>query len=359
MERLLAVWLPAWSEERPDGAALRVLSDAFDALFQICPFVEPLRLGLLVLPVRGPSRFFGGDDALFDVVRSALTRVTDTPIHLGVAEGLFCADLAAQQNIIVAPGETTIFRRRQPIEVLGRRDLTTTCRRLGIHTLGEFAALTPSHVAERFSGPVRVLHRVARGDLPEMSGQRDARIREQLQRLRGEQARAPEQIGFFGQRSAGDDRAHDAAHRVRSRLGDDGVLVAHVQSGRTPDDQAALVPWDAPRGATPNGAPWPGHFGAPAPTTALRHHVSVSLCDDHNVPITLNIRGQLSAPPAVLFVDRTRARAVRWYAGPWPLVERWWGSPRRRAYVQVLLDEGEAFLLTIEGGRWWLTGIYD
>jgi protein ImuB len=48
-----------------------------------------------------------------------------------------------------------------------------------------------------------------------------------------------------------------------------------------------------------------------------------------------------------------------WFAGPWPLVERWWASGRRRAHVQVLLDSGEAMLLSAEAGRWWLVGIYD
>jgi len=41
------------------------------------------------------------------------------------------------------------------------------------------------------------------------------------------------------------------------------------------------------------------------------------------------------------------------------MVERWWQAPRRRAHLQVLLDSGEAFLVSTESGAWWLTGIYD
>ena len=37
------------------------------------------------------------------------------------------------------------------MEVLGRKDLATTCQRLGLHTVGAFADLDPARVGERFN----------------------------------------------------------------------------------------------------------------------------------------------------------------------------------------------------------------
>jgi protein ImuB len=56
---------------------------------------------------------------------------------------------------------------------------------------------------------------------------------------------------------------------------------------------------------------------------------------------------------------------VHGWAGPWPVVERWWdaGSARRAARLQVVVRNEEAvhtaMLLLREGGRWLVEGIYD
>jgi protein ImuB len=49
------------------------------------------------------------------------------------------------------------------------------------------------------------------------------------------------------------------------------------------------------------------------------------------------------------------------WAGPWPADERWWdpAAARRRARLQVLLDDGTAHLLVLEHGRWHLEATYD
>jgi hypothetical protein len=41
------------------------------------------------------------------------------------------------------------------------------------------------------------------------------------------------------------------------------------------------------------------------------------------------------------------------------MAERWWSTGRRRAHLQVLLDDGLAVLLRAERSEWWLAGIYD
>ena len=359
MERLLALWVEPLAEERPDGSTLRDYVRLLDALGVLCPFVEAVRLGLCTLPLRGPSRFFGGDEAVFAAVRQSARDVLGLEVALGVAEGLFCAELAARQEVVVPRGQTAAFRRSQPLAALGHKELVTTGRRLGLYSVGDFADLDAARVAERFSAAVRVLHRVARGELAELPGQRDTRLAARLRSARGEDTRGDEQVSFFGQRSAGDDRAQAAAHRLRHRLGPEGVLVARLRGGRVPEDRASLTPWGSPARELRDDAPWPGRLAGPSPITSLHQPVAVELCDEQDEPVRMGARGSLSAAPASLVLVRGSRRSVVWYAGPWPLVERWWTSSRRRAHLQVLLDSGEAMLLSTEASRWWLVGIYD
>mgnify|MGYP005692938629 CR=1 FL=1 len=58
--------------------------------------------------------------------------------------------------------------------------------------------------------------------------------------------------------------------------------------------------------------------------------------------------------------NQPRHGIVGW-AGPWPVDERWWDTDehRRRARFQILTDDGEARLLTLEQRRWWITAIWD
>jgi len=357
MERLLAVWVPVLGDESPDGSTLRTYLTLLDALVVLCPFTEPVRLGLYALPVRGPSRFFGGEAAVLDAAATTVHDVTGLESRLGVADGLFCAELAARRAVVVPRGATDAFRRAQSLDVLGRKDLATTCRRLGLHTVGAFADLDAARVAERFDGHALHLHQVARGEASELSGQRDARLPARLAHLRGETVVLGEQRGFFGQRGAGDDRAEAAAHRVRRRLGADAIVVASLHGGRGPEDRATLVPWGSPE-ALRDDAPWPGQLRAPLPATTLAHPIAVELRGADGKAVRVSARGLLSATPVVAVLSRTR-REVVWFAGPWPIVERWWAAARRRAHLQVVLDTGQAALLVAESGRWWLTGIYD
>jgi len=85
----------------------------------------------------------------------------------------------------------------------------------------------------------------------------------------------------------------------------------------------------------------------------------VQLHDDAGHPVVVGSRGLLSGSPDVIVFSNQTHRDVVWHAGPWPLVERWWSTSRRRAYLQVLLAAGEGLLLTSESGEWFLVGIYD
>jgi protein ImuB len=359
VERLLAIWIEALSDEAPDGSTLRDHLALLDALSVLCPFTESVRLGLFVLPIRGPSRFFGGEAAVMENVRATVVELTGHEPSLGIADGLFCAEMCARRALVLGPGATESFRRSLPLSVLGRKDVATTCQRLGLHTVGSFADLDTARVAERFNKHALVLHRIARGELFELDGQRDPKLVVRLRQLRGEDDTHDEQLGFFGQRGAGDDRAEAAAHRVRRRLGADAVVVASLRGGRAPEDRATLVPWGSPKSALRDVAPWPGQMRAPSPATTLTRPVAVQLRDSNDHAVVMSARGFLSETPATLLFSHQLRREVIWYAGPWPLVERWWSLNRRRAHVQILLVSGEALLLTAESSRWWLAGIYD
>ena len=54
------------------------------------------------------------------------------------------------------------------------------------------------------------------------------------------------------------------------------------------------------------------------------------------------------------------AVALRAWAGPWPTEEHWWDPARRRrrARFQLLTVQGEAVLVSLEQGSWWLEARY-
>jgi protein ImuB len=109
VERLLAIYIEALCEEQPDGSTLRDYLALLDALSVLCPFSESVRLGLFVLPIRGPSRFYGGETAVLDVVAATVLDVVGHEASLGIADGLFCAELAARSRLLVPPGRRPHF----------------------------------------------------------------------------------------------------------------------------------------------------------------------------------------------------------------------------------------------------------
>jgi len=135
--------------------------------------VEVVRPGLITLDARGPARYHGGEQRLAALVRDAvaeLTTASGSPIGcgVGIADGPFAAALAArapaaENAVIVDPGATPAFLSPYPVAALGRPDLAGTLGRLGVRTLGAFAALPAPDVAGRFGLEGLLAHRLARG----------------------------------------------------------------------------------------------------------------------------------------------------------------------------------------------------
>jgi len=157
--------------------------------------------------------------------------------------------------------------------------------------------------------------------------------------------------------------------RVQGLIGHEAVLTAVPAGGRGPGEQVRLVPWgEQPRTTVASSGgqelpPWPGRI--PSPYPALIHPVPmpVEILGPNGARVGVTGRGLCTAAPSRLkwVVAGGPSVAIVGWAGPWPADERWWDPAvaRRRARLQVLLEDGTAHLLIIELGQWRLEATYD
>lgn len=144
------------------------------------PGVEISVPGALALGTWGPSRYFGGDQALAALVAAAVDAAVvgvaagHPGCRVGVADGGFAAALAARRGsdppvLVVPPGHTPVWLAPQPVAALsgtglkGGPELVDLLVRLGIRTLGQLAALPAEAVLARFGREGSEAHRLARG----------------------------------------------------------------------------------------------------------------------------------------------------------------------------------------------------
>ncbi len=182
------------------------------------------------------------------------------------------------------------------------------------------------------------------------------------------------QLGFWGGEARVDDRVVKALARVQALVGVEAVRVPERRGGRGPDEQVTTVPVasvDLSGGrplARPGAVtdPWPGQVPAPAPATVHVPPASAEVLDRAGQPVGVTGRGTATGAPARLAVTGAGGRPgtgwqpVQAWAGPWPVEERWWDpeAHRRRARFQVVTRAGSAYLLSVEGGRWWVDASY-
>ena len=172
------------------------------------------------------------------------------------------------------------------------------------------------------------------------------------------------QLGFWGGEAEADERAVRVAARLSGRLGPEAVRVPDRRGGRHPDEQFTLVPAAAvdlrDRRLAGDDRPWPGGLPAPSPARLLVAPWPAEVHDAAGGAVRVTGRGSVSAPPARLTVGGWSSAVVAW-GGPWPTEERWWdpGRRRRRARLQLLIDDGLACLAVLERGRWQVTALWD
>jgi protein ImuB len=151
---------------RDIAAEARCFEPVIVAIEALVPAVEVMRPGLAAVGVRGPVRQAGGEAALIDALWRAVGWLTEDDCRIGVADGAFAAEQAARRGRIVPAGSSPEFLADLPITTLsafGNAELVDLLQRLGIHTLGTFAALPAREVLARFGPAGAWAHRQAGG----------------------------------------------------------------------------------------------------------------------------------------------------------------------------------------------------
>lgn len=443
------------------------------AVDDLVPRAEVLRPGLLVLPVRGAARYFGSEvtaaERLIDAVAAA-----GAECQVGIADQLSTAVFAARAGRVVEPGGDARFLSVLSIRQLatepslsgpGREELADLLWRMGIRTIGQFAALSRSDVASRFGADGVAAHRLARGEPERPPSGREppaeleavldcdppidrvdaaafagrslagalhqalmaagvgcTRLAIHAVTANGEERhrvwRCAEPLtedatadrvrwqldGWLSNRTAADPRPTDAVTllrlqavevvsaealqlplwgglgeedrlrarralvRVQGLLGPEAVRVPVLSGGRGPGERITLIPLgDEPVPRTDPDLPWPGRLPEPSPAVLLDD--PVELLDAQGNPIRVTNRGLFSADPARM-ITHGRDERLCWWAGPWPVDERWWDDRpvggqgagpggSRTARAQVLLESECALLLCYRQRRWYLEGSYE
>lgn len=465
----------------------RAFEPVLTALEQSLPGLHPVRPGTVAVRARGPARYYGGEQAAALTVLGTVAGLEIEHARVGIADGLFAAERAARwvgfetrrpaggatrpADVTIVPrGEQGAFLAPLPVSLLEAPELGSLLPRLGIRTLGEFAALEVSDVIARFGPMGARLHALAAGRdtrpatprIPPRDvdvqvdfepaldrvdqvafGVRAAaddfvhgliaqrlvctalRIEFWGDRQSGESGDYSERVwlhprsftaaevvdrvrwqlsgatraGFDTRRPAGgapqpaeissaisrvrispdavdavgaherglwgtgpDEGVHSGLSRVQGMVGHEGVLTATPSGGRTPGERQTLVPWgDRPLVARDPRRPWPGALPPPAPATVYQLPRQIVVHDSRGRPVSVDERGELSAPPAVMVSQTGSRRELTAWAGPWPLDERWWDSAAARtaSRFQVVDGAGMAWLLVLDDEGWWAEGRYD
>lgn len=484
---------------------VRVFEPVVRRVEETVPGVQVVRPGTLAMRARGPARYYGGEPAAASALLATADGLGLAASRIGIADGPFAAEQAARAASgphaedaagardaegvrIVAPGASAAFIAPLPVGLVTDPRTATLLNRLGVRTLGEFAALPEADVRRRFGAAGAFAHDRASGreqarvlartpppefeveqhfeppldrvdqlafafrvgaegfiqrmrdvrlvctglrvEIDDERGRRSSRswlhprwftpadvidrVRWQLQgagladtglaspivRLRV----IPERIDSTGNHEEGlwgggpDERVHHGLTRVQSMLGHDAVVTAAVGGGRMLADRQVLVPWgDRPPERT-GDAPWPGSLPALAPASVFRERLPVALLDARGAEVAIDARGGISGVPERFAVggagagsrgadatgaatggdpvggpagrpgiaaarrpDGFGAAPVRAWAGPWPVVERWWdpAAAKRVHRFQIVDDDGCAWLLVRDGDGWWAEARYD
>ncbi|WP_157009164.1 DNA polymerase Y family protein [Agromyces laixinhei] len=445
---------------------VRVFEPVVRRVEETVPGVQLVRPGTLAMRARGPARYYGGEDAAARALLGTVAALGVIGARVGVADGPFAAeqaaraigaagiaDAAGESPVgIVEPGASAAFIAPLPVGLVVDARTRTLLNRLGVHTLGEFAALPEADVRRRFGAAGAFAHDRAAGreqarvlartpppefevaqefeppldridqlafafrvhasefiermrakrlvctgiriEIDDEAGGHSSRgwlhprwftpadvvdrVRWQLQGT-GTADRAltspivrlrvvPERIDSTGNHEEGlwgggpDERVHHGLTRVQSMLGHDAVVTAVIGGGRMLADRQVLVPWgDRAPERGDESAPWPGSLPALAPASVFRERRPVGLLDAGGAVVAIDARGAISAKPERFALAGAAPTPVRAWAGPWPVVERWWDAEhaRRVHRFQIVDDEGCAWLLVRDDEGWWAEARYD
>lgn len=102
--------------EHDSNRDARAFEPVVAAVESFTPRVEVTRPGLCAFATLGPSRYFGGDEALAEQMRTAVPGAL-----VGIADGPFAAGLAARSGVIIDPDASPRFLAPLPVSAWSGR----------------------------------------------------------------------------------------------------------------------------------------------------------------------------------------------------------------------------------------------
>ncbi len=149
--------------EQDPGRDARAFEPVVAAVEELAPGVEVLRAGACAFAARGPAGYYGSEEAAAERIIEHVAQSCAVEAQVGAAEGSFAAGLAARVGRLVPDGQTPAFLADQSIALIDQPPLADLLDRLGVRTLGAFAALPPTDVLARFGFAAALAHRLAAG----------------------------------------------------------------------------------------------------------------------------------------------------------------------------------------------------
>jgi len=145
---------------------VRAFAPAVAQIEEQAPGVQIVRPGLCALRARGPARYHGGEEAAAAILLDLLADAGFPGVRASIADGVFTAEQAARVAApvrVVPPGGAADFLAPLSVAALDDDDLSSLLARLGVQTLGDFAAMPVDRVRERFGDRGVRLHALAAG----------------------------------------------------------------------------------------------------------------------------------------------------------------------------------------------------
>lgn len=143
------------------------------AVEELTPGVQVLRPGMCVVRVRGAARYYGSERAAALALVGRLDELGAGGARAGIADGIFTAEQAARRSpdrvAVVPAGGARDYLSPLDVGLLEEAgpepatSIVTLLRRLGIRTLGQFAALGHDDVRTRFGAQGARLRALAAG----------------------------------------------------------------------------------------------------------------------------------------------------------------------------------------------------
>ncbi len=189
------------------------------------------------------------------------------------------------------------------------------------------------------------------------------------------QARSPERLfghepGLWGGGDA-DARIEHAIAHVQSRLGHQSVGHGVLRPGHSFDEREQIIPWGvadsfdeyATSSQQERTEAFVAELPKPLPATVFQPPQPVLLHDQWGQPLSLDAEGSALGGLPSQMLSGTNTREVVAWAGPWPVLERWWdpAHSRCRYRLQLLDQQGVGWLVSQDqtGGHWQIEARYD